>query len=74
MLPIEHCPSVFYIYFCTREEKIEHYGDFWLHTQKGTGTLRMGDSDELVLADCFMQLVEQSDGRIRRVDEFATNM
>ena len=28
MLPIEHCPSVFYDYFCTREEKIEHYGDF----------------------------------------------
>lgn len=24
------------------------------------------------LVDCFMQLVEQSDGRIRRVDEFAS--
>lgn len=42
--------------------------------KKGTGTLRMGDSEEPVLADRFMQLVEQSDGRIRRVDEFATNM
>ena len=47
---------------------------FDLTPKKGTGTLRMGDSDELVLADCFMQLVEQRDGRIRRVDEFATNM
>ena len=42
--------------------------------KKGTGTLRMGDSEELVLADRFMQLVEQRDGRIRRVDEFATNI
>ena len=47
---------------------------FDLTPKKGTGTLRMGDSDELVLADCFMRLVEQRDGCIRRVNEFATNM
>ena len=47
---------------------------FHFTPKKGTGMLRMGDSDELVLADCFMQLVEQRDGRIRCVDEFATNM
>ena len=47
---------------------------FDFNPRKGTGTLRMGDSEELVLADRFMQLVEQRDGRIRRVDEFATNM
>ena len=60
--------------FALEKRKLNIMEIFDFTPKKGTGMLRMGDSDELVLADCFMQLVEQRDGRIRRVDEFATNM
>lgn len=60
--------------FVLEKRKLNIMEIFDLTPKKGTRTLRMGDSDELVLADCFMRLVEQRDGCIRRVNEFATNM
>ena len=60
--------------FVLEKRKLNIMEIFDFTPKKGTRTLRMGDSDELVLADCFMRLVEQRDGYIRRVNEFATNM
>lgn len=54
MLLIEHDFFVFYIYFCSRKRdksNIMEIIDF--KPRKGTGTLRMGDSDDLVLISNF---------------------
>ena len=52
MLLIEHSFFVFYVYFCIRKREEQNIMDiFEFKPRKGAGTLRMGDSDELVLVD-----------------------
>ena len=66
MLLIEHSFFVFYVYFCIRKREEQNIMDiFEFKPRKGAGTLRMGDSDELVLVDRFGGMPA---GRIKPMD------
>ena len=66
LLPIEHSFFIFYVYFCSRKREEQNImGIFEFKPRKGAGTLRMGDSDELVLVDRFGGMPA---GRIKPMD------
>ncbi len=73
MMPFEHIKSliehrylIFSFYFCSRKREEQDIMDiFEFKPRKGAGTLRMGDSDELVLVDRFGGMPA---GRIKPMD------